>query len=91
MASQLTEFHYHLTQGGKSGLFDFEDKNFDIKNIYSYYLRRHERTGVSVIMDQWFSDSLSQFSQGKQDYDQLYFKTKTFSNLAQSLFDKGAK
>ena len=40
MASQLTEFHYHLTQGGKANLFDFEDKNFDIKNIYQYYLRR---------------------------------------------------
>ena len=40
MASQLTEFHYHLTQGGKANLFDFEDKNFDIKDIYQYYLRR---------------------------------------------------
>ena len=40
MASQLTEFHYHLTQGGKGNLFDFEDKNFDIKDIYQYYLRR---------------------------------------------------
>ena len=40
MASQLTEFHFHLTQGRKANLFDFEDKNFDIKDIYQYYLRR---------------------------------------------------
>ncbi len=40
MASQLTEFHYHLTQGGRSGLFDFEDQSFDVKNIYNYYLRK---------------------------------------------------
>ena len=42
-------------------------------------------------MDQWFSDNLSQFSQSKQDYDQLYNKTKVFSHLAQTLYDKGAK
>ena len=40
MASQLTEFHYHLTQGGKANLFNFEEKNFDIKDIYNYYLRK---------------------------------------------------
>ena len=40
MASQLTEFHYHLTQGGRAGLFDFEEPSFDIKNIYNYYLRK---------------------------------------------------
>ena len=40
MASQLTEFHYHATQGGKANLFNFEEKNFDIKDIYNYYLRK---------------------------------------------------
>ena len=40
MASQLTEFHYHLTQGNKATQFDFEDKNFDVKNIYNFYLRK---------------------------------------------------
>ena len=40
MASQLSEFHYHLSQGGKANLFDFEDKSFDIKDIYNYYLRK---------------------------------------------------
>ena len=47
MASQLTEFHYHLTQGRKANLFDFEDKNFDIKDIYQYYLRR---VSISIII-----------------------------------------
>ena len=40
MATQLTEFHYHLTQGNKANQFDFEDKNFDVKNIYNFYLRK---------------------------------------------------
>ena len=40
MATQLTEFHYHLTQGSKTNQFDFEDKNFDVKNIYNFYLRK---------------------------------------------------
>ena len=40
MATQLTEFHYHLSQGGKVNQFDFEDKNFDIKNIYDFYTRK---------------------------------------------------
>ncbi len=40
MATQLTEFHYNLSQGGKAGLFNFEDSSFDVKNIYNYYLRK---------------------------------------------------
>ncbi len=40
MATQLTEFHYHFTQGGRANQFDFEEKNFDIKNIYNFYLRK---------------------------------------------------
>ena len=40
MATQLTEFHYHLTQGSKANQFDFEDKNFDVKDIYNFYLRK---------------------------------------------------
>ena len=44
MATQLTEFHYHLSQGGQAGLFDFEDKSFDVKNIYAFYLRKVSHT-----------------------------------------------
>ena len=50
MATQLTEFHYHLTQGRKANLFDFEDKNFDIKDIYQYYLRR---VSICIIILIW--------------------------------------
>ena len=45
MATQLTEFHYHLTQGSKATQFDFEDKNFDVKNIYNFYLRKVSKKG----------------------------------------------
>ena len=36
MASQLSDFHYHLSQ--IPAHFDFEQKDFDIKNIYNHYL-----------------------------------------------------
>ncbi len=35
MSSQLSDFHYHLSQIPVQ--FDFEAKNFDIKNIYNHF------------------------------------------------------
>ena len=35
MSSQLSDFHYHSSQIPVH--FDFEEKNFDIKNIYNHF------------------------------------------------------
>ena len=43
---------------------------------------------MSVTIDQWAAPTLAQFASNKADYDQLYVKTKTFSNLGQSLYNK---
>ena len=35
MSNLLTEFHFHLSQ--VPAHFDFEQQDFDVKNIYQFY------------------------------------------------------
>ena len=54
MASQLSQFHYQLSKVPQQ--FDYEDENFDIKNVYMHFLLK-----VSVyttLLDLTFINSL---------------------------------
>eukprot|EP00347_Sterkiella_histriomuscorum_P009169 403342255 len=86
MSNLLTEFHFHLSQ--VPAHFDFEHKEFDVKNIYNFYHLKHQKTPVTTLMDQWFANALSQHSLSKQDYEQLYVKSKVVADLAQQLYNK---
>ncbi len=68
MASQLSEFHYHLTQGGKFQQFDFEEKSFDIKNIFNHYIRK-------VSASQWCNSLNLEKNDAKSKF--LYHKVKS--------------
>ena len=77
--------------------FDHSREDFDIKEISDFYRLKvsgkvtidslqHERTPVSLFMDRFFKGNLAKFAQNKQDYEQLYVKTKLLSHLANQQF-----
>ena len=62
MASQLSQFHSQLSSVPQAKSFDFEDEQFDIKNVYMHFLLKHERTPTSLFMDKMFADPLKKFA-----------------------------
>jgi hypothetical protein len=69
--------------------FDFEKPEFDIKEIYQFYERKHERKQCQSFFDRWFSENLTKFSITPQDYESLYVRTKELGSLVQKKLDAG--
>ena len=74
MASNLSQFHYLASQ--LPAQFDFEQDNFSVIQIYTFFALKHERTPVSLFTDRMFASQLEKYATDKRDYDWLYVKTK---------------
>jgi len=80
MVSPLTQFHYVASQTPQH--FDFERENFDVSEVYKFYLRKHEKTPLTTFFDNRFQDLLQKYSRSASEHERLYTLTKEFQEKA---------